>query len=439
MCLKLPGASSVLPDAKVFKSCSRCPSHSESLSSGSLYLLSIGGQGPEVGVGESLKSSSLVLLVERPRTEVGVGGSLKSSFLVLLVERVGVGESLKSSFLVLLVERPGPEVRVGESLKSSSLVLLVERPRTEVGVGGSLKSSFLVLLVERPRPEVGVGESLKSSFLVLLVERPGPEVRVGESLKSSSLILLVERPRTEVGVGESLKSFSLVLLVERPRPEVGVGESLKSSSLHASSQVLLVEKPRPDVDGGAEDIPLAVQNRPEGQRRKGEMPAKKSLVGAARQEGAPWGSRGIREARARCGECRVAGVLFPDPLRGEDEAWCCWSEQDVPVAEKKPPEGQLPKGRSRDIQGEAWSEVPTHCLPKMYRWELLGERGEMSDIGITVITVTTIIFSVLFLLFHVPDLTYLFLIRSVVDKEITFIACRTIHDEVLRSCGGGLS
>ncbi|KAF3832943.1 hypothetical protein F7725_026608 [Dissostichus mawsoni] len=74
-CWKLPAASSVLPDAKVFKSCSRCSSQSESLSSGGLwssrrYLFSMGRQRPEVEGVESLKSSSLVLLVERLRPEV---------------------------------------------------------------------------------------------------------------------------------------------------------------------------------------------------------------------------------------------------------------------------------------------------------------------------------------------------------------------------------
>ncbi|KAF3845074.1 hypothetical protein F7725_008237, partial [Dissostichus mawsoni] len=374
MYLKLPGASSVLPDAKVFKSCSRCPSQSESLSSGSLwssgrYLLSMGGQGPE---------------------------------------------------------------------------------------------------------EEGV-----------------------KSLKSSSLVLLVERPTPEVGVGESLKSFCLVLLVERPRPEVVVGDSLKSSSLHTSSQVLLVEnRGLMSMEGLRmellQDVPLAAQNLPEGQRQKGEMSAKKSRVGAARQEGAPWGSIGIRwrvpsplkkpgpdvesaeslessslilfVEKTRPG---VVGANTPD-LGGAEGLASSSSSSSLssPSSPSSPssmssPRGTMGQQRPKVEGAESlessflilFVEKKRPAVVGVNTPDLGGAEGGASSgrsslgeetsrgatpkgkeqgcpggkLGMNKLT---------FILDSVPDLTYLFLIRSVVDREITFIACRTIHDEVLRAWGG---
>jgi len=197
MCLKLPGASSVLPDAKVFKSCSRCPSQCESLSSGSLwssgrYLLSRGGQGPELEGVKSLKSSSLVLLVERPRPEVGVGESLKSS-------------SLHASSQVLLVEKPRPDVDGGaeDGASSGRSTCGAESSGGATGQNVCQKVTGGRCWTERgtmgqQRPKVEGAESLESSSLNLLVEKPGPDVESAESMESSSLILFVEKTKPGV-------------------------------------------------------------------------------------------------------------------------------------------------------------------------------------------------------------------------------------------------
>ncbi|KAI4814308.1 hypothetical protein KUCAC02_003508 [Chaenocephalus aceratus] len=189
-----PLSESILPE-----SCSRRPSQSESLSSGSLwssgrYLLSSGGQGPELEGVKSLKSSSLVLLVERPRPEVGVGESLKSS-------------SLHASSQVLLVEKPRPDVDGGaeDGVSSGRSTCGAESSGGATAKGQNVCQKVTGGCCWTERGTMG---------------QQRPKVEGAESLESSSLNLLVEKPRLDVEGAESMESSSLILFVEKTKPGV---------------------------------------------------------------------------------------------------------------------------------------------------------------------------------------------------------------------------